>query len=103
MPETQPSKYKQEKQKERPQSDVKTILEFKWQGLTAIIRDKKEFVLIKLMQLTLQKTSHLNKKELKVTLGDFQVIQDDFELVMKHHGAQNLLENLDDIEEMAAD
>jgi hypothetical protein len=55
MPESSISKYKDShaKSKEEIQSkkDQHKIIEFKWLGLNAILRDKKDFLLLKLLNL----------------------------------------------------
>jgi hypothetical protein len=55
MPESSISKYKdsQAKSQEEIQSkkDQHQMIEFKWLGLNAILRDKKDFLLLKLLNL----------------------------------------------------
>jgi len=51
MPETLPSKYSPKKQIKVEEELLVSTLEFNWQGLHAIIRDKKEHFVIKLNTL----------------------------------------------------
>lgn len=90
MPEANVSKYRGIKpKKEAAPALSASHTEFKWSGLSIAISDKKDKIILKVLGLKLEKASSPpNQSEsLHVKLRDFQIIQDDCELLMRHHNS----------------
>lgn len=67
-------------------------IELNCQCLNTIFRDKKDFMLLKLsgLQFCQRKDPNILKSLVQFKIQDCQLIQDDFELLMKHYsGLQN--------------
>ena len=87
IPEGIPSKYKEVQPAPKAESKNST-LEFRWLGINAILRDKKDFTFLKLVEIKFNLKNEDSEKTMEVILKDFQVIQDEFEILMKYHNSQ---------------
>lgn len=88
MPEQNISKYRaRQPKKEETRSPLQSSLDFKWSGINAALSDKKDLIFLKVLGLKFsQKSSSPDQsKSVDFRLSDFQIIQDDFELLMRHH------------------
>jgi hypothetical protein len=96
MPEQNTSKYRaRQPKKEETTSPLQSSIDFKWSGINAALSDKKDLIFFKVLGLKFsQKSSSLDKsKSVDFRLGDFQIIQDDFELLMRHHNTSMKTQN----------
>ena len=93
MPESSISKYKELHAKlQQPipaKRNQQQTVEFKWLGLNAVLRDKKDDLLLKLLNLKFSFDDRPQEqiKSINMSLRDFQVIQDEYEILLKHHGS----------------
>ena len=81
----QGKKESKNKMKSKPSQD--SSIDFKLHGLNIILKDKKEFLLLKIFGLKVNRRVTRTKISSLVRLRDFQVIQNECEIFLRHHSS----------------